>query len=861
MSSPFQSCFQIFRLLALSASGWLGTNVSRAATAVPATSADFERTVKPFFSEHCTKCHGEKKQKGDLRVDTLVINFDSPKIMANWEEIMNRINSGDMPPEDEKRAKPDDIARVADWIAGQLHEAESARQSSSGEKVAFRKLSREEYANTIRDLLGVTFDVTDPTGLPEDPDWQGFQRIGSVLTLSPAHVEKYLAAAESVLGEALSLGPQPKRDVMRWSAFDMRGGASKQFEKEYTARGIADKVRADLVPNNGALDTRILAVKTGGDYLVRVKVSGLRPEGGRAPRLRLYADNISRVLFEQDIEAAEDKPVTIEFRAHLPAGQHPIRVVNAVPGPNPEGRRSRASGTPNTFTSLHSRVPWQLKFTDDDGKPIVPFLLLDYVEWEGPLVDAWPTAAHQRIFFGGEKATQDGAYAREIVARFAERAWRRPVQTAEVDRLVKLVEQAQKLGDNFESSVKTALLAVLCSKSFLYIEEGGTRIAGARITGFQPAQEAGILPATASGRMPDGRTAGTAVIRSEPAPPLSDWELASRLSYFLWSTMPDERLSDLARAGKLHEPATLRAEVRRMLADANAAEFADTFPRQWLQLRRVGMFAPDNILYPDYDEYLEKSMVAETVGFFGDVLKRNASLREFLDSDWTLLNERLAIHYDIGGVHGETMQRVLLKPEDHRGGMLTQAAILSLTSDGTRHRPVHRGVWMLESIIGKPPPPPPANVPALNTPAPDAPKTTVREKLEQHRADPNCTACHRKIDPLGVAFDNYDAIGRWRTMETVPSGTGADPKLDPSGELYDGRKFADAVGLKKILLDDTDKFATAFTEKLATYALRRGMNFSDRTMLKAVTAQSKSNDHRIASLIESLVTSELFLKR
>jgi hypothetical protein len=676
----------------------------------------------------------------------------------------------------------------------------------------------------------VTFDVTDPTGLPEDPDWQGFQRIGSVLTLSPAHVEKYLAAAESVLNEALSLGPQPKRDVIHWSAFDMRGW--KGFEKEYQARGIADKVRVDLVPNNGALDDRTLDIKTAGDYLVRVKVSGRGPEGGRAARLRLYAGDISRVLFEQDIEAPEDKPVTIEFRTHLPAGHHPIRIVNAVPGPNPEARRSRASGTPNAFTNLQSRVPWQIKFTDDDGKPIVPFLLLDFIEWDGPLAETWPTAAHQRIFFGGENATKDPAYAREIVTRFAERAWRRPVKTAEADRLVKLVGEAQKVGDNFESSVKTALLAVLCSKSFLYIEEGSADILAREKA--NPADR---------------------IVR------ITDWELASRLSYFLWSTMPDGRLTDLARSGKLHEPATLRAEVRRMLADAKAAEFAQTFPRQWLQLRKVGMFAPDKVLYPDYDEYLEQSMIAETVGFFGDVLKRNASLREFLDSDWTLLNQRLAIHYDIGGVHGEAMQRVSLKPEDHRGGILTQGAILGLTSDGTRHRPVHRGVWMLESIVGKPPPPPPANVPALNTPAPDAPKTTVREKLEQHRADPNCTACHRKIDPLGVAFDNYDAIGRWRTVETVPAGTGEDPKLDPSGELYDGRKFSDATGLKKLLLDDTDKFATAFTEKLATYALRRGMNFSDRTLLKDVTAQAKPGGYHIASLIESLVTSELFLRR
>jgi mono/diheme cytochrome c family protein len=835
----------------------LGAGSLDAPAAVKAGTENLETVVKPFFAEHCNKCHGEKKQKGDLRVDTLTIDFESPKIMGHWEEIMNRINSGDMPPDDEeKRPKPDDIARVAEWIAGQLLEADSARQSSLGEKVAFRKLTREEYANTIRDLLGVTFDVTDPTGLPEDPDWHGIQRIGSVLTLSPAHVEKYLAAAEMVLSEALSLGPEPKRETITWTPFDIRGW--KSFEKEYQARGIADKVRVDLVPNNGALDDRTVEIKTAGDYFVRVKVSGLRPAGGRAPRLRLYAGDISRVLFEQDIEAPEDKPATIEFRAHLPAGKHPIRIVNAVPGPNPEARRSRPGPSNIAFSSLQARLPWQMKFTDDDGKPIVPFLLLDSIEWEGPLVDSWPTAAHKRIFFGDESTAKDLAYARQIVARFAERAWRRPVKDAEADRLVKLVEQAQKLGDNFELSVKTALSAVLCSKNFLYIEErgaGASPVAGG--TGAPPVGSGAGAPPVAGG------TGAPPVKPAAPnaAAPLTDYELASRLSYFLWSSMPDQRLLDFARAGKLHETAALRAEVRRMLADPKAAEFAEGFPRQWLQLRRVGMFAPDKVLYPEYDEYLENSMIAETVGFFGEVLKRNASLREFLDSDWTLLNERLAVHYDIDSVHGEKMQRVSLKPDNHRGGLLTQAAILGLTSDGTRHRPVHRGVWVLESIIGKPPPPPPANVPALGTPVANAKKTTVREKLEQHRDDPNCTACHKKIDPLGIAFDNYDAIGRWRTVETVRDGTGADPKLNPSGELPDGRKFADAVELRRLLVHDLDRFAAAFTEKVATYALRRGITFSDRTELKRVADQSKADDYKLASLIESLVTSELFLKR
>lgn len=776
-----------------------------------AESRDLTGLVRPFFEQHCNNCHGAKKQKGDLRVDNLIVDLQSPKIMGHWEEIMSRINSGDMPPEDEARPKPEEISKVADWILLQLRDAETVRQSSAGERVAFRKLTRDEYGNTVRDLLGVNFDVKAPSGLPEDPDWKGFERIGSVLTLSPAHIEKYLSAADAILDEALSLRPEPKREVIRWEAFDMRW---KGFKEEYQARGIADKVRIEIVPRNYTTDSWNIEIKTTGDYLLRLKLSGLRPAGGRAPRLKVYMSSINTTLIEQDIDAPEDKPITVEARVHLVAGKYPVRIINSVPGPNPEGRRSRHSGTPNAFTNTRSRVPWQLKLTDDDFKPIQPTLIVDTVEWDGPIVDSWPTKAHQKIYVSKD--------AREILTQFATRAWRRPVQAKEIERLMQPVNKSLELGDSFEVAVKNGLIGVMCAKSFLYLEEGDA---------------------------------------AKASPTLSDYELASRLSYFLWSSMPDEHLLELAKQGKLHDAKTLRAEVQRMLADPKAQEFADSFPRQWLQLRKVGMFPPDKELYPDYDENLEQSMVAETLGFFNEVLKRNGSLREFLDSDWSMINERLAMHYGIEGVRGDQLQRVVLKPEDHRGGLLTQASVLSLTSDGTRHRPVHRGVWMLESIIGRPPPPPPANVPALTTPDAKAKKTTVREKLELHRSDPNCTACHNKIDPLGIAFDNYDAIGRWRTVETIKDGTGDNPALDPSGVLPDGRAFADSVALKKILLDDQDKFAAAVTDKLATYALRRGMTFSDREELKRIAEASKADGYKLASLIESLVTSPLFLKR
>lgn len=780
--------------------------------------AGFQDLVQPFFQSHCVRCHNARKHEGDLRLDLLGVDYSSPKNMGHWEEIMHRLNSGDMPPKEEPRPKPAEVARVAEWIVGQLHEAEAIRQSGS-ERVAFRKLTREEYANTTRDLLGVTFDVKSPNGLPEDPDWHGFERIGSVLTLAPAHVEKYLPAAETVLDEALSLRPEPQREVIRWTPYDLR---FKGAEKEYEARGIADQVRLELIPNNHVSDTWPIEIKHSGEYLIRFKLSGLRPAGGRAPRLKVYLSSIDQTLLERDVDAPEDKPTTIEARVHLAAGKYPVRLANSVPGPDPGARRSRHGPGAVAFTNMRNRAPWQLKLTDDDYQPIEPTLILDSVEWDGPIVESWPTAAHRRIFFGGEDAKKDTAYAREILSRFATRAWRRPVTLEEVDRLLKPVAVALELGDSFEQAVKQGLVAVLCAKSFIYLEEGRA--------------------ADRSGR-------------------LSDWELASRLSYFLWSSLPDERLLEVARKGKLQERDTLLSETRRMLADPKAAAFAQSFPRQWLQLRKVGMFVPDKGLYPEYDDNLEQSMSAETVGYFGEVLRTNGSVRQFLDSDWTMLNERLAVHYGIEGVRGDELRRVHLKPEHHRGGLLTHASILSLTSDGTRHRPVHRGAWILESIIGKPPPPPPANVPPLSSPAPDQQKTTLRQKLELHRSDPNCTACHNKIDPLGMAFDNYDAIGRWRTLETLKEGTGDNPALDPSGQLPDGREFKDSHELRQILLTDADKFAAAFTEKLATYGLRRSLTFTDREALKPVVEGAKKQDYRLVSLIEGFVTSPLFSKR
>jgi hypothetical protein len=326
--------------------------------------------------------------------------------------------------------------------------------------------------------------------------------------------------------------------------------------------------------------------------------------------------------------------------------------------------------------------------------------------------------------------------------------------------------------------------------------------------------------------------------------------------------MPDAELTALADRGKLRDKAELSKQVARLLADPRSSRFADSFATQWLRLRKVGMFQPDKKLYPTYDKTLENCMTAETRLFFREVLNSGLTLREFLVSDWSMMNPMLAQFYGLPELKfaGDGFQRVSLPEGSHRGGLLTQAAILSLTSDGVRHRPVHRGVWVSDAIFGRTPPPPPANVDPLPTTGIDSPKATLRMKLVAHIQNPNCAACHAKIDPLGLAFENYDAIGRWRTEE-VTDGKGANPTVDPSGKLPDGREYQTPDDFKKLLLSDIDVFNLTFIEKLATYGLRRTTSFGDRDDLKAIAAASKVKDYRLKDIIDAFVCSDLFQKR
>lgn len=771
-----------------------------------------------FFKSHCIKCHGEMKQEGDFRIDTLSrrVGFeDTPQ----WVEIMERINSGEMPPEDvQNPPTADQKAEIVEWISGRMKEGVAARMAKR-DRVSYRRLTREEYVYTVRDLIGVQYDATDPGGLLEDPEWHGFERIGSILTLSPSHIEKYIKAAEAVLAEAYPETPVKYREASK-RAMEVREG-HPHYER-LKEQGLLDKVRAPLTTSgeiyrySNPWSGPNMKFPGPGVYEISYTVCGLKPDNKIAPRMRVVEADLDRLLFEQDIIAPEDKPITVTFRAHFPDSRAPkIYVTNL----NKVGRhpRTNASSRIPFITTKHRRAPWQMKITNQDGSPRYPILIIDSLTMRGPIVTKLEQQRRDDYMPESESIND----VRSGLARMARSAFRRPLYDGELDSYVDIVAAEIAAGESFRDAVKTGMVAILCSKSFLFIAEGD---------------------------------------ENSNRHELNDWELATRLSYLLWSTMPDDELFALAEQQKLRKPAVLKKQFQRMLADSRSERFTRSFSKQWLHLRKVGMFPPDKRIYPNYDDHLEQSMIGETQAFFAEVLHEGLTLRELIDSDWTMVNPRLARFYGIPDIVDDRFQRVSLQPEFHRGGLLTHASVLSLTSDGTRHRPVHRGAWLSEVFLGKEPPPPPANVDPIEPNPTNAPKATLRMKLEAHKHNPSCAACHRKIDPLGLAFDHYNAIGEWRTHEKV-EGTGSDPEVDASGELPDGRKFADAKEFQQLLMADIGAFNETFVEKLAIYGMRRTMTIDDRGELKAIADVGRKNDYRVKDILEAFVLSDLFKRR
>ena len=793
----------------------------------PATSAE---PVETFLSTHCLRCHGPEKVERELRIDKLSRDFTQGADSHLWAEIVERIKSGEMPPEEEPQPSVDELSAVIAQLDSRIREGRAARLAARP-AVAHYRLSRKEYQNTVYDLLGVRYDPAKPGGLNEDTLWHGYERIGSQLSLSPSHVDRYYRAAETVLDRAFPSTVAEARKV-RKTAAELRYGGGEKQQEALDWLGIKRPLRYLHFPGRvqPALSPNWFG-KTGpehsGLYKLRLQASGIRPPGGQPAHLSIgkrTSEETVDGLIELDITAPEDKPQVYEFEVFLemPAGLH--FAVVATDGVDRRGGAAfRNAIASRAYIFTHSSETLLLnpnapQMFDDKGNGIFSTVILDWLEWEGPLVtDA--EKAHRKDMMPPENASPE--VVAEHLQRFAQRAWRRPVKLEELRKYLDSYQADLETGEKESVAYRNALLRILTSRNFIYLIEGDP-VARERLT---------------------------------------NQELASRLSYFLWSSMPDGDLFAEAKAGRL-KGESLKKQVDRMLTDERINRFIDDFSRQWLQLHRVGMFPPDKKIYPTYDDWLEASMRNEPVEYFREMLTKNLPIEGLLDSDWTMANARLCDFYGLPEPENGGFQRVKLKDADHRGGLLTMGAVLGLTSDGTRHRPVHRGVWISETIFNKtPPPPPPANVDPIEPVPPTGKKVTLRQRIEAHARNANCAACHRTIDPLGLAFDQYDAIGQWRTHEHVPTGVGENPLVNASGIMPDGRKFTNSVQFKQLLLADRDKIARAFIEHLCTYALRRVLTVDDREDVQSIVEQAKKGQYRVKDIIRAVASSELLQKR
>lgn len=792
------------------------------------------------------KCHGPEKQKGKLRLDTLPSNFSDPAISEKWAEVVNSVNAHQMPPEEEKQPTVAASGAFAAWLENALAQGEIAKRST---RVVMRRINRAEYNNTIRDLLGVDFQPADK--FPEDPPAGGFDNIGQALTISPLHLELYYAAARQILDRALVEGERPP--LIKW-----------RFEpEENTLGGDRYRVKRDgnnIILNDGknlteggftvihhaswdkGIGFRDFKLKHEGEYIIRFHATGRVPT--REQVVVSAEKQLAKRRDEQDVKHPERKKYSQQDYENTLAHFKTARMYDYGPPRVKVGQT--LGGTPRViaemdveiaaktyevrahFTTASAGV--ELDYAYDIPKALENFwlqgrdefvrpeLLVDWIELEGPIHPMWPPASHTKVL-SVAVAKEEKVQAREVLAKFMVKAYRRPVQPEEIDAKVALFEKLRAEKPSFTEAMKTPLAAVLSSPHFLFLVE----------------------PETAKPRK------------------LTPYELAARLSYWLWSSMPDDALFSAAASGELAKPAVIAAHVNRMLADPKSDAFITNFTGQWIGLRKIGANPPSKNLYPEYDRHLELSIARETEGFFAEILRSNGDARALIKSDFITINERLARFYGIDGVKGDAIRRV--PAAAHRGGLVTQASIHSLTSNGTRTSPVTRGVWVMKTMLGIDPGLPVANVGEIANKVPGMDKATVRQRLQIHRENAACARCHDRIDPLGFALENFNAAGEWRDRE----GHGYqgrieknDPLIDAKSKMLDGTEIVGVEGLQAALLKQEDLFLTALANQLTTYALGRELGFSDRPSIRAAVETMKRNQYTLRALLLTVATSELF---
>ncbi|MFZ9837408.1 MAG: DUF1588 domain-containing protein [Opitutaceae bacterium] len=831
-----------------------------------------------FVEAHCARCHDDVERKGDLDLTALAVDPARPAAFDLWVRVHDRVAAGEMPPRDQARPPAAEQAAFLEGLAGRLVAADREKRGGEGRSTR-RRLNRHEYEHAVRDLLGAPW-LQVKEWLPEDGEAHRFNKSGEALDVSHVQLARYLAAAEYALREVIAPSVEPPAaGVTRHYARDQRSftgpmkfsvfntaperatfpvlGLAAQPEvragRAPVTVGPADPAARDLegvglvASTYEPLEPKFIQFKAPASGRYRLRFQGFsvwvgpakpvpnRPDrwfipdfddvqpGRRSEPVTVYAETPPRQLRRLGAFDLEPTPETRELETWLLAGET-IR---------PDAARF--------FRSRPGAGRWQNPLAERDGQPGVVFR---WLEVEGPLHDTWPSAGH-RLLFGDlplRAPARPGARvevisaapqedARRLLAGFLARAYRRAVPSGEVERFLPVFDQALGGGGSFTDALVAAYTAVLCSPEFLGLAESPGELEG-------------------------------------PA-------LASRLALFLWNSVPDPALRALGESGRLREDAVLRSETERLLADPRAQRFRDAFLDYWLDLRKVGATSPDELLYPDYylDDLLVESALAESRGYFQELLDRDLPVRHVVDADFAVLNEKLAEHYGLPAVPGVALRRVALPPGSMRGGFLTQAAVLKVTANGTTTSPVLRGAWVMERLLGRPPPPPPPGVPAVEPDIRGA--ATLRQQLEQHRAQASCAGCHARIDPAGFALEAFDVLGgardRYRALGTP--GTAPQPGLgrggqkfafhlalpvDATGEWMDGSRFADVREFKRVLLRDEDQLARNLAGQFVTYATGAPVRFSDRAEVEAMLARTRPGGHGVRALLHAVVQSRLF---
>ena len=807
-----------------------------AATVWAEGDSNYKNVVRPFLAQRCFKCHGAELQKADQQFDTLTLNLQDEDVLLTWQNIVDMLNLGLMPPYEEPQPALDEVKPVVNWITSAL-KAHYEREESTGGQTVLRRLNRKEYRNTVRDLLHLNMAMFDPTdAFPQDDEEHGFDNIGKTLVMSGFLVEKYLDAADQIVNRAVLPGPRPEVKTHTFQSPIMRSGggflapASRRLKQGYDElfsrpddrwgyMSIGDFRKG--APHSGMYRMRVRAsahnqhhpydngAQTDEDEPLRM---GIVAASGRYGDLRQR--NTSDVtLAEFDMIAdGEPRDYACELwldESYVPRITYPNGPLNLFWG-NILRRYHPDLYDKTDRRKLAAKEDLALVFRQTEvavKNYLGPSIRVYEIEIEGPFYAQWPPRSHTSIF-GTRNPDKVKPY--DVLTRFATRAYRRPVKSSEIAHILDLVKQRERAGTPRAQAIVMGMKAILCSPNFLYLYE------------------------------------------NEGA--LDDYALASKLSYFLWSSMPDDELFALARKKRLHKPDVLRAQIDRMLQDPKARAFVENFTERWLALYKIGEMPPDprNFrLY--YQARLEKAIKGETHEFFQHILDENMSIAHFIDSDFTFVNRDLGLLYRLEGVKGREFRKVKLN-DPKRGGLLGQASVLTATSNGIETSPVVRGVWILENILGTPPAPPPPDVEPLE---PDIRGSkTIREQLANHRKIATCNECHRHIDPLGFALENYNPIGMWRYNYGRNK-----PKVDASDVMADGSKFDGIVSFKKILMDKKDQFAQCLTEKMLIYATGRTMEATDRPEVERIVNELKDRGYGLKDLVMLVATSEPFLTK